>query len=71
LPISARVVALKPLRAKQVAAADKIAATRGFCQSTARGAVAFSWVSALVEGVSSIMVTVAYWTGQPTPDKLD
>src|SRR5688572_8368581 len=38
LPISASVVAVKPLRAKHFAAAARIAATRGFSQSTARGA---------------------------------
>src|SRR3982751_6433849 len=36
LPISARVVAVKPFRAKHLAAADKIDATRGFSQSAAR-----------------------------------
>src|ERR1700754_2566670 len=36
LPISASVVAVKPLRAKHLAAADKIDATRGFSQSAAR-----------------------------------
>src|ERR1700761_7881728 len=36
LPISASVVAVKPLRAKHLAAADKIEATRGFSQSAAR-----------------------------------
>src|SRR6187402_621286 len=36
LPISARVVAVKPLRAKHFAAADKIDATRGFSQSAER-----------------------------------
>jgi hypothetical protein len=39
LPISAKVVALNPLREKHFAAAVKMAATRGFSQSTARGAV--------------------------------
>src|SRR5689334_10990983 len=38
LPISASVVALKPLRAKHFAAAFRIAATLGLFQSTARGA---------------------------------
>src|SRR5882724_510366 len=36
LPISARVVAVKPFRAKHLAAADRIDATRGFSQSAAR-----------------------------------
>src|SRR6187551_123745 len=36
LPISARVVAVKPLRAKHLAAAERIEATRGFSQSAAR-----------------------------------
>src|SRR6185503_11709868 len=36
LPISASVVAVKPLRAKHLAAADRIDATRGFSQSAER-----------------------------------
>src|SRR3954462_14945520 len=36
LPISARVVAVKPLRAKHLAAAERIDATRGFSQSAER-----------------------------------
>src|SRR6478752_4076124 len=36
LPISARVVAVKPLRAKHLAAAERMEATRGFSQSAAR-----------------------------------
>src|SRR5476649_2130005 len=36
LPISARVVAVKPLRAKHFAAAERIDATLGFSQSAAR-----------------------------------
>src|SRR3954471_10551620 len=36
LPISASVVAVKPLRAKHLAAAERIDATRGFSQSAER-----------------------------------
>ncbi len=46
LPISARVVELNPLREKHFAAAVRIAATRGFSQSTARGDVPLLLVSA-------------------------
>src|SRR5512142_1732679 len=46
LPISASVVELNPLREKHFAAAVRIAATRGFSQSTARGDVPLALVSA-------------------------
>jgi hypothetical protein len=46
LPISASVVELNPLREKHFAAAVRIAATRGFSQSTARGDVPLVLVSA-------------------------
>src|SRR4051812_3916467 len=42
LPISASVVALKPLRAKHLAAASRMAATRGLFQSTLRGVAPLS-----------------------------
>src|SRR6187549_1996375 len=42
LPISAKVVALKPLRAKHFAAASRMAATRGLFQSTLRGVAPLS-----------------------------
>src|SRR5690606_30383518 len=55
LPISASVVALKPLRAKHLAAAERIAATRGFSQSTARGAGDFSSLLLSTWGLTSVV----------------
>src|SRR5512133_3165801 len=68
LPISANVVALKPLREKHLAAAVKMAATRGFSQSTARGAVVVlleSVDSMEAWGALSAVFMVLFWTGQP------
>src|SRR5688572_22910785 len=50
LPISANVVALKPLRAKHFAAASRIAATRGLFQSTLRGVAPLSLVCSVMGG---------------------
>src|SRR5450432_4277180 len=66
LPISASVVAVKPLRAKHLAAADKIDATRGFSQSAARCDEPFS-----SGGLRGLLTTGSVWfmffqcTGQP------
>jgi hypothetical protein len=66
LPISAKVVAVKPLRAKHLAAADKIEATRGFSQSAARCDEPFS--SGGLRGLlttGSVVFMFFQCTGQP------
>src|SRR5262245_49985235 len=68
LPISASVVAVKPLRAKHLAAADRIEATRGFSQSALRADAPFSSLGlrAVTEGCSVVVVImVRSLTGQP------
>src|SRR6187455_2471520 len=60
LPISARVVAVKPLRAKHLAAADRIEATRGFSQSALRADAPFSSLGlrAVTVGCSVVVVVI-------------
>src|SRR5688572_16419236 len=70
LPISASVVAVKPLRAKHFAAADRIDATRGFSQSALRAAAPFSSVvllslRAVATGSVVVVIMVRSLTGQP------
>src|SRR5688572_2080626 len=70
LPISARVVAVKPFRAKHLAAADKIDATRGFSQSALRADAPFSSLGlrAVTDGCSVVVIMVRSLTGQPVSD---
>src|SRR6185503_3591164 len=70
LPISASVVAVKPLRAKHLAAADRIEATRGFSQSALRADAPFSSLGlrAVTEGCSVVVVMVRSLTGQSVSD---
>src|SRR6186713_621372 len=60
LPISASVVAVKPLRAKHLAAADRIEATRGFSQSALRADAPFSSLGlrAVTVGCSVVVVVI-------------
>src|SRR6478752_7737545 len=67
LPISARVVAVKPLRAKHLAAAERIEATRGFSQSAARCCAA-PFSSGGLRGLlttGSVVFMFFQCTGQP------
>src|SRR5688572_23540236 len=72
LPISASVVAVKPLRAKHFAAADRIDATRGFSQSALRAAAPFSSVvlslRAVATGSVVVVIMVRSLTGQPVSE---
>src|SRR5688500_13037384 len=74
LPISASVVAVKPLRAKHLAAADRIDATRGFSQSAERcwGFSPFSSAGlrtiGVLKTVSVVVVMFFECTGQPVFD---
>src|SRR6187431_1634320 len=68
LPISARVVAVKPLRAKHLAAAERIEATRGFSQSAARCCNAPPFSSVGLRGLlttGSVVFMFFQCTGQP------
>src|SRR5262252_3583064 len=58
LPISARVVAVKPLRAKHFAAAERIDATRGFSQSALRAAAPFSSFGLRAGGTAGCSVVI-------------
>ena len=67
MPISASVVELNPLREKHFAAAVRIAATRGFSQSTARGDVPLVLVSAESLGAwGTLSVFMVLFRSRPT-----
>src|SRR5688500_17962337 len=67
LPISARVVAVKPFRAKHLAAADKIDATRGFSQSALRADAPFSSLGlrAVTDACSVVVVIMGSFAYRP------